>query len=52
MCVGQEISIVGRPFTNRVADTQDLDDESYDVTIDRIIVGGQLCDPEDSNDIP
>jgi hypothetical protein len=47
------ISLNGRVFSYRVTDTQEIDDDFlYGQTVDRMIVGGEVCDPwlEDNDD--
>lgn len=42
------MAIVGKVQSYRVADTQEVneDDEDLDLqTVDRLLVGGELCDP-------
>ena len=39
------VSLYGKIFTYKVSDSQDTDDASSDQMIERLSVGGELCDP-------
>lgn len=46
--LGANISVNGRIYTYQVSDTQD-EDETARQFIDRILIGGELCDPWSEN---